>query len=229
MKTIIFLLLLVFSATNLYTQDYRDKYVGTYHCQRKKDNSGSITWSSVNLFISKSFIDSLKINITDSSFLYDPPGQGYDTITHYYGYYTSIIDRFDITGIKLGGFCQFFPNNDSLFMFILGMPGGGGGQHFWYHYFGKRIFNSAVNDEVINNNPIKTYPNPVNTKLFIQVPETYQTSIAKYQVFDYTGKSVIIENPNPEGYIDLSNLSKGIYFLKIDLNNSVYCKKIIKN
>ena len=60
----IFILLLFLFYFNLaFGQDYRDLYTGTYQCKKKIDESGSIRWENVNLYIDKNENDSLKVNI----------------------------------------------------------------------------------------------------------------------------------------------------------------------
>ena len=67
------------------------------------------------------------------------------------------------------------------------------------------------------------FPNPVND--ILTVPDLpYQYSL---QVFDITGKEVLMENANR---IDFSNFSNGFYIVNVldELGTSVYSKKIIK-
>ena len=71
---------------------------------------------------------------------------------------------------------------------------------------------------------ISLYPNPVNTKLQIEVLS--QLEIKNIKVFNLLGK-ILVETKNKE--IDFSNFSKGIYLIKIATNKGVATKKVIKN
>ncbi|MFO0357372.1 MAG: DUF4465 domain-containing protein [Sphingobacteriaceae bacterium] len=71
------------------------------------------------------------------------------------------------------------------------------------------------------------YPNPSNDKLFIQLNTKESSTI---QLFDSKGKLVIeqlYEGSNTP--IDLSNLTAGIYNVKINTSNGISTKKLIKN
>ena len=74
-----------------------------------------------------------------------------------------------------------------------------------------------------NNNEIKIYPNPTTGEIVV----SGQLSDVSVEVFDIVGKkqeSRKSEIGKSEIEIDISHLSNGIYFLKID--NKMY--KIIK-
>jgi D-alanyl-D-alanine carboxypeptidase len=76
------------------------------------------------------------------------------------------------------------------------------------------INNSTGISEPISNNSISIYPNPSTSTLNIN------TSLTNYQVkiFDITG-NIVLQN-NTSSTIDISNLPKGLYILKIhDLNS----------
>lgn len=78
-------------------------------------------------------------------------------------------------------------------------------------------------DEINNINTIKVYPNPANN--LITVNSNFD--IQKVEILDLTGKIIksIHQSNNP---INISELTKGIYFLKIYSNDDVFSKKIIK-
>jgi len=74
---------------------------------------------------------------------------------------------------------------------------------------------------------LEVYPNPSNDKIKIES----DFEIKEIIISSVDGKMIItISSLQKEQTIDISNLNKGIYFLKItSVNNGVISKKIIKN
>jgi uncharacterized protein (TIGR02145 family) len=69
------------------------------------------------------------------------------------------------------------------------------------------------------------YPNPAKDKMFIRYNKQPTANI---MVFDLQGKQVAIQQTSSSDYIDISNLPKGIYVVKIiDLGNTIV-EKLIK-
>ena len=85
---------------------------------------------------------------------------------------------------------------------------------FYYNYL------SAT--EMMSKLEIKIYPNPVHDILFITKIEG---SILK--IFNTTG-SLLIETIN-EGFVSVTDLKKGLYFLKIISNEENHIIKFIKD
>ncbi len=78
----------------------------------------------------------------------------------------------------------------------------------------------------INNSDFVTfeiYPNPVNNYLTI-VSDEFIYSIKIYSI-----NGVLVKKPNTSLKIDLSDLSKGIYFIKLNIGGKKKIKKFIKN
>jgi hypothetical protein len=71
---------------------------------------------------------------------------------------------------------------------------------------------STGNNDIKNPN-IKIYPNPTNN--IINIEGLDKNEINTIQIFDVQGKLVITKNINEKGTIDLSELNKGIYVIKI--------------
>ncbi|MBP6429753.1 MAG: DUF1566 domain-containing protein [Bacteroidales bacterium] len=101
-----------------------------------------------------------------------------------------------------------------------------------YNYV--RLVRNAVEenkiDDIENTVKINIYPNPAHDILNINLNETSieDAEISIYNIIgglEYSQKFEILNNTN----IDISNLMKGIYFLKVRTNNNVYTNKIIKN
>lgn len=81
----------------------------------------------------------------------------------------------------------------------------------------------SIND--FNINKIKVYPNPSNNIIYINSPQPIQ----QIKLFSVLGK-LVYQNSNFKGNIDVSNVSKGVYFLKIISEDGLhFTKKIIVN
>ena len=81
---------------------------------------------------------------------------------------------------------------------------------------------SLSNNEIIEENNLLIYPNPSASIINIKSSGNVTSTI-----YDITGKKVLYTKSK---IIDISNLSKGIYLIKIkdEINNSIETKKIIK-
>ena len=72
-------------------------------------------------------------------------------------------------------------------------------------------------------NRINIYPNPSDNKIIIDNAKN-----ANIKIYDLTGKLVFSKNNiNEYQSIDLSNLNKGTYFIKVNRNNTIETRKII--
>jgi len=70
---------------------------------------------------------------------------------------------------------------------------------------------------------VKIFPNPTSNYLNIESPTM---AITKISIFDPQGKKILIKTNNLDN-INVSNLNRGIYFLKLETNQSTFTKKII--
>jgi hypothetical protein len=81
------------------------------------------------------------------------------------------------------------------------------------------IYTSALNITIttgindIKNSNIKIYPNPTNN--IINIEGLNKNENSTIQIFDVQGKLVITKTINEKGAIDLSELNKGVYVIKI--------------
>jgi polyhydroxybutyrate depolymerase len=82
----------------------------------------------------------------------------------------------------------------------------------------------AIENEHLENSLIEIYPNPTSGKLKIISTITYQKIIVS--VFTISGQKLLTIKNQEE--IDIRNLSKGTYFMLIDIDGSNVMKKIIK-
>ncbi len=70
---------------------------------------------------------------------------------------------------------------------------------------------ASIEDSFINT--IKVYPNPAS--IFIQIVNLNNLKLNKIELFNTLGQVTIKSNPESK-YIDINNLTNGIYFLKIE-------------
>lgn len=83
----------------------------------------------------------------------------------------------------------------------------------------------SVNKEIVLSNYIKLYPNPV--KDVLQIQNINNVNIKKIEVYNLLGKRLQLIK-NPINKINISNLSEGVYLLKIDTAKGNIMKRIMK-
>ena len=81
----------------------------------------------------------------------------------------------------------------------------------------------ALNVTAFDAEQISVYPNPVTNLLNISLKTD-----ANIQITDLLGKTALSKNLSPNTALDVSNLSKGLYFAKVDANGKSKTLKIIK-
>jgi hypothetical protein len=79
------------------------------------------------------------------------------------------------------------------------------------------------NKEIVNNERINIYPNPTKGNLSISA----SSDITKVSILDITGSTINTIN-NPKITIDVSSLSKGVYFILIETVQGNSLEKFIK-
>lgn len=84
---------------------------------------------------------------------------------------------------------------------------------------------SSVEDEEEIENEITLFPNP--TESYIQIENGKQIHISNYEIIDLTGKTVK-KDIYSSNQIDISNLSNGVYFIKLYHNNTFIQKKFMR-
>ena len=75
------------------------------------------------------------------------------------------------------------------------------------------VMQNPVGIESIKNSNVKIYPNPTNN--IINVEGLSKNENNSIQIFDVQGKLVITKTITEKGTIDLSELNKGVYVIKI--------------
>ncbi len=103
-------------------------------------------------------------------------------------------------------------------------------------YNGPYTFTTTANTTgIIKNNAtqniLEVYPNPSNG--FVNIRFYDKTNKATISVIDILGKTVFIDTVSSESAIEktinVSHLTRGVYFLQIENNNQKYSKKIVIN
>ncbi len=90
----------------------------------------------------------------------------------------------------------------------------------------KAIFsNVLLSNQDFNILDFTIFPNPVTNILIIK--NSGQYSINRIKVFDVLGKLVLQEN-NPTNQLDISILSSGLLFVKIETDKGIFVEKIVK-
>ncbi|WP_293873808.1 T9SS type A sorting domain-containing protein [Flavobacterium sp.] len=90
-----------------------------------------------------------------------------------------------------------------------------------------RFFDSSLSTNVFEKTSFSIYPNPASTNVQISSAD----KINSITIYDVVGKQIFEKNTNDfQDTIDISNFTRGIYFAKIQSENSNYStKKFIKN
>ena len=81
----------------------------------------------------------------------------------------------------------------------------------------------SVNENIENN--INIYPNPANDIIYVQSNSVKST----YQISNISGKTVLSGKFDNNQKIDVSELSKGVYFISVNTKDNKIVKKIVKN
>jgi hypothetical protein len=83
---------------------------------------------------------------------------------------------------------------------------------------------AAVGEEEMFFNEISVYPNPLSSKLFIDLPQDLRAQI---KLYDNLGKEQLSESTMGNTQINTENLTPGIYFLLVQTeNNQTYRLKV---
>ncbi|MFC2103964.1 kelch repeat-containing protein [Bacteroidota bacterium] len=84
-------------------------------------------------------------------------------------------------------------------------------------------------EEILFSNSIKVYPNPTSNKLFIEI--NYESDQLKLEVLNIIGQTLFIKEVEQNGdskvELDLSNYSKGVYFIRIYDEKYNYTRKVL--
>jgi hypothetical protein len=116
-------------------------------------------------------------------------------------------------------------NGDSIMDLIVGLSTGGV----------KILYGSRVNNipEQSNQNNLKEsvlsiYPNPTNGEVTIEVLEETVGEISRIEIRSISGQLILIDNlTDLKKQLDISHLSKGIYFVTVSNSVKIETKKLV--
>lgn len=83
-------------------------------------------------------------------------------------------------------------------------------------------------NEMLDSKTVSVYPNPTKQRLTVSLNQVI-SSKTNYQLVDVLGREVLKgETGKAEFTIDMENVNTGVYFLRLEQNNSIIVKKIVK-
>jgi trimeric autotransporter adhesin len=94
---------------------------------------------------------------------------------------------------------------------------------------GKESLSKVVSVRQNKKGQIQIAPNPTSDKVNIILSNNDRLESTTITVYDLIGRQVLTQKTTANAVeLDMSNLAKGTYLVKIDANNSVYTEKIIR-
>ncbi len=100
-------------------------------------------------------------------------------------------------------------------------------QAFYQNYLADHCINgfTSINHEE-KDKEVLIYPNPAYSKLYIN---SFNHKIQTIEIFDITAKRLIYSESTSQDYgVDVSSLSTGMYFIRVNIDNQFIVKKFIK-
>jgi len=89
-----------------------------------------------------------------------------------------------------------------------------------YYFYYIKIEHEGINEKIAGN--VNIYPNPVKNVMTIEADDYQNVS-----VYDVTGKCVMEREINGSATIDMSNVAKGVYLVKMNGNNGSATRKVV--
>ncbi len=182
---------------------------------RVKDNSNN--WSLYEgriVYVQPDKPSNTIVPITKGEYFFntDPGvGKGFPLTAFTKANNISIIQEFSISDIPTGTNHLFVRTMDSFGV--------------WSMYIANPVplVINSVND--IPDDGISIYPNPVKSEFRIDGIE----NLKSLDIIDLTGKVYLSKNLVSKESVNVENLQKGIYFVRINIGNEIIKKKMIKN
>ncbi|MGX7666512.1 T9SS type A sorting domain-containing protein [Flavobacterium pedocola] len=89
-----------------------------------------------------------------------------------------------------------------------------------------RLLNVTLAASEFDNKAFTFYPNPVKDMLYLNFPD--EMMVNGYEIYDLLAQKVIISSLMDRKQINVSNLSHGVYMLKVKTENGTFNRKFIK-
>lgn len=85
---------------------------------------------------------------------------------------------------------------------------------------------TTLSSDEFSLDQLKIYPNPAQSVLNIELPEVFQTSL---EIYSINGQLVLNMPVNQKSLqLNIADLSKGVYFIKLPVNGNRYSYKFVK-
>ena len=95
---------------------------------------------------------------------------------------------------------------------------------FYFDNFKIKGLSENLNANEVDQNIFKTYPNPSNNHINIYS----NNEISKIEIYDLFGKKLLLKEKENLNRVNLTQLSSGVYLLKIFSREMIEIKRIIK-
>ncbi len=90
--------------------------------------------------------------------------------------------------------------------------------------------NTTATPEIDADKEIKIFPNPANEFLYYQLTDENISLSLVFEIFDVTGRLIkTISEQEYSGQIDISELKRGSYILKIIQGSKIITRRFIKD
>lgn len=112
-----------------------------------------------------------------------------------------------------------------------GGPSGEGGERYYnFVRLVRNIDNTGINKKKIDDNSLDIYPNPANNKININISDDL-SGISNIQILNSLGEIVYSKTDKilVKNTINIADFKPGLYFIRLELNNTLILKKFIKN
>lgn len=86
------------------------------------------------------------------------------------------------------------------------------------------LVEATLSTDEFSNSSFRIYPNPASDIIFIETPND---NLSEVNVYDILGKNVLSQSKLNGNSLDISTLTNGVYFVKVNAEGNSITKKII--
>jgi len=227
-QILLFVLTILLSA-NLLAQRDMGQYTGEYECVQKKvwtnndDTTHYFSWDTVTVYVSEHETNPIRLIFVDSTFLND------STIYYPYDYYevtvADTLTNYLFPWILHGGWGWFYPEYDSLQLYITAGIGQWGSKS-WY-YWGNKIITSVPEQGMLE---VDVYPNPAQGYVAFRYELYKGANNGLIEIRNTTGKLVYqvkLNNRKGKTVWKIEDADPGLYFYTLKTNAGIKTGKIV--